>query len=227
MQTFVDTNPCARKYKVNEIFYSLQGEGLRAGEPSVFLRFAKCNLRCRKETHGFDCDTEFESFREYELNDLVREVMQLAGPCRWIVLTGGEPTLQVDEALIDAFHAQGFKLAIETNGTQKVNKKIDWITVSPKPVRAPADIAKSAAEWQDEFNAQNQLRQTFAHEVKVVRAKGQPLPVLPIRADHYLVSPAFEDNRLVAENVGWCIELAKQNPQWRVSLQQHKILKIR
>src|SRR3954464_3724428 len=105
------------RYRVNEIFYSLQGEGVRAGTPNLFLRFARCNLACRAETHGFDCDTEFESGRRMTLPEILEEIRNLSAACRWVVLTGGEPALQVDGDLIDALHGAGYQLAIETNGS--------------------------------------------------------------------------------------------------------------
>src|SRR5690349_6274030 len=84
------------RYLVNEIFYSLQGEGVRAGTPNLFLRLSKCNLTCLKETHGFDCDTEFESGRWMTIGEIVSELKELAPQCDWVILTGGEPALQVD-----------------------------------------------------------------------------------------------------------------------------------
>jgi organic radical activating enzyme len=121
-----------RGYVVNEIFYSLQGEGVRAGTPNLFLRLSRCNLACKVETHGFDCDTEFESGRSMALDDIVAELRQLSANCDWVILTGGEPALQVDAEMIDGLHAGGFKLAVETNGSIELPSGIDWITVSPK-----------------------------------------------------------------------------------------------
>ena len=106
-----------KTYAVNEIFYSLQGEGVRAGEPSLFLRFAGCNLTCKVETHGFDCDTEFVSSRKLTADEIVNELRALTPRCKWVILTGGEPGLQVDRELIDRLHDEGFQLAIETNGS--------------------------------------------------------------------------------------------------------------
>src|SRR6185295_6932570 len=117
------------RYRVNEIFYSLQGEGVRAGTPNLFLRFSRCNLECRVETHGFDCDTEFESGRWMTLEEIAAELRQLSPDCDWVILTGGEPALQTDAELIDGLHAAGFKLAIETNGSLELLPGIDWITV--------------------------------------------------------------------------------------------------
>ena len=127
-----------RGYVVNEIFYSLQGEGVRAGTPNLFLRLSRCNLECRVETHGFDCDTEFESGRSLPLEEIVAEMRQLSADCDWVILTGGEPALQVDAEMIDGLHAAGFKLAVETNGSIELPPGIDWITVSPKVASTPS-----------------------------------------------------------------------------------------
>ena len=121
-----------KRFFVNEIFYSLQGEGVRAGSPSVFVRFGKCNMACKVETHGFDCDTEFASGTFLTLPELADLVNEVGDDCRWIVFTGGEPALQIDEPLIDWFSELGYWLAIETNGSIQLPDGIDWITVSPK-----------------------------------------------------------------------------------------------
>ena len=121
-----------KQYRINEIFYSLQGEGVRAGCPSLFVRFSRCNLRCTVETHGFDCDTEFESGQELTIEEIRSRLAALSTECEWIVLTGGEPALQIDDALVEALHSAGYKLAVETNGTLELPRGLDWITVSPK-----------------------------------------------------------------------------------------------
>jgi 7-carboxy-7-deazaguanine synthase len=191
------------RYLVNEIFFSLQGEGVRAGTPNLFLRFARCNLACKVETHGFDCDTEFESGRWLTSAEIVAELRRLAERCDWVVLTGGEPALQVDAELIAALHAAGYQLAIETNGSVELPAGLDWITVSPKV-------------------AEHAIRQRTAHEVKYVRGHGQAIPRTVVAADHYLISPAFDGDRLDRRTLDWCIRLCKENPPWRLSVQQHK-----
>lgn len=196
------------RYLVNEIFYSLQGEGVRAGTPNFFLRLAKCNLTCKVETHGFDCDTEFESGRWMTLPEILEELRQLSGSCDWVVLTGGEPALQADREMIDAFHAAGYKLAVETNGSMELPEGIDWITVSPKV-------------------AEHAIRQRKAHEVKYVRGYGQAIPKTAVEAEHCLISPAFEGDQLDPRALDWCIRLCKENPSWRLSVQQHKAWKVR
>jgi len=192
-----------KTYRVNEIFYSLQGEGVRAGTPNLFLRFSKCNLACSQETHGFDCDTEFESGRRVSAEEIVEELRRLSADCRWIVLTGGEPALQLDEELIAALRAAGYRLAIETNGSVELPPGLDWVTVSPKV-------------------AEHAIRQRTADEVKYVRGYGQGIPETVVAAEHLLVSPAFDGDELDRRTLDWCIRLVEENPPWRLSVQQHK-----
>lgn len=191
------------KYRINEIFYSVQGEGVRAGCPSLFVRFSKCNLLCTVESHGFDCDTEFESGRDMSVEEIVVQLEHLSSNCEWVVLTGGEPALQVDETLVEALHSAGYKLAIETNGSRELPEGLDWITVSPK-VR------------------EEEIRQRTANEVKYIRAKGQGIPETVVEAQHRLISPAFSGDRLDPETLGWCLRLVQDHPAWRISVQQHK-----
>ena len=197
-----------KKYRINEIFYSVQGEGARAGCPCFFVRFSKCNLLCTVETHGFDCDTEFESGHDMSIQEISTALAGLSQDCRWIVLTGGEPALQVDEGLIEALHAVGYLLAIETNGTVALPEGLDWITVSPK-------VPEEA------------LRQRTADEVKYVRAVGQAIPQTVVEAEHYLLSPAFDGDRLDRETLEWCLDLVRKHPEWRISVQQHKGWEVR
>lgn len=222
-----------RTYTINEVFYSLQGEGVRAGTPNVFIRFTGCNMRCKKGEESskspgnFDCDTEFESGRKLtlmQLHELIQTILSQyasAGAFRklpWLILTGGEPALQVDVEFCDYFHSNGYKLAIETNGSIELPKVlmptafgeseepaeiIDWITVSPKV-------------------AEHCIAQRFAHEVKYVRGYGQGIPKTVVEAEHYVISPAFDGTELDKETLKWCIQLVKENPQWRLSVQQHK-----
>lgn len=206
------------RYHINEVFYSIQGEGVRAGTANVFVRFAYCNLECRvepgpKSPGGFDCDTEFASGRSLtlaELGEWVGEELLAGGGSEpdWIIFTGGEPGLQVTAELVDYFHDLGWKLAIETNGSVEVPDSLDWITVSPKV-------------------AEHAIRQTTAHEVKYVRGYGQAVPESVVVADHYLLSPAFDGMDLDTRALDWCLRLVKENPTWRLSLQQHKAIKVR
>jgi len=204
-----------QKYAVNEIFYSIQGEGVRAGIPHVFLRFSGCNLQCNKLEHGFDCDTEFVSHRHRTAQEIVDEMRDASTtnnkrPWRpWVLLTGGEPALQLDEDLVEGLKLEHYRIAIETNGTFNLDKfKLDWICVSPK-------------------SAEHTIRQPIADEVKYVRAYGQGIPKPSIDAVYKLISPAFEGSEFNLKNYQWCVDLVKDNPEWRLSLQTHKFGGIR
>lgn len=195
-------------YTINEIFYSLQGEGIRAGTANLFLRFTGCNETCRVETHGFDCDTEFTSGRAMTLDDILEEFRRLSPDCRWVVLTGGEPALQIDRPLIDTLHTAGYQLAIETNGSIALPDGLDWITVSPKV-------------------AEHAIRQRHADEVKYVRGHGQAIPRTVVQATYKLISPAFIGDQIDPRALAWCIDLVRAHPDWRLSVQQHKLWRIR
>lgn len=199
-----------KTYRINEVFCSLQGEGIRAGTPNVFVRFSGCNQTCSLETHGFDCDTEFTSGRDVSMEEL-ECLMRDEAPSQefnWAIFTGGEPGLQVDRELIDFLHERGWKLAIETNGSIALPDGLDWVTVSPKV-------------------AEHAIRQETADEVKYVRGHGQAIPRPRCKAAHQLISPAFNSNALDERSLQWCIQLVKQNPDWRLSLQQHKVWMVR
>jgi len=198
-----------KKYRVKEIFWSLQGEGVRAGEASIFLRFANCNLRCAVRSGplspgGFDCDTDFIGGSVLSTLEVVEAIERLP-LSDWVILTGGEPTLQVEtgDELLHALIDAGFHLAIETNGTMPVPAEVEWVTVSPKV-------------------AEDKLRVTKATEVKYVRGYGQPVPETTVQAAHYLISPAFSGENLDPKTLAWCVGLVQSNPKWRLSVQQHK-----
>jgi organic radical activating enzyme len=195
-------------YLCNEIFYSLQGEGVRKGTANVFIRFAKCNLKCNVEEHGFDCDTEFETGEWYTISQLLDAVQRVGGGrADWVILTGGEPGLQVDDALISELHQQGLMVAIETNGTKKLPHGLDWICVSPKP--------------------ETQIVVWRADEVKCVLQAGQVPDASGIESEYLIVSPAFKGDTMDPEALGWCVEWVKQHPRWRLSTQDHKWWSIR
>lgn len=212
-------------YTINEIFWSPQGEGMRAGQMSAFVRFTGCNLRCTMEPGprspgGFDCDTEFMSGRKMTLESIVAEVRDACGlPADyfashtidrpWVVFTGGEPGLQVDKALVHAMQEAGFCCAIETNGSiDLTGLGLDWITVSPKV-------------------AEHAVRQPFANEVKYVRGYGQALPKPACKAEHKLISPAFNGLTIDRKALEWCLNLIKEDPSWRLSVQMHKAWSVR
>lgn len=211
----------SRRYQIKEIFYSLQGEGVRAGIPHIFIRFAGCNLDCNDETMGWSCDTDFAGGQAYAPRGLLMRAASLADPeCEWVLFTGGEPALQLDEELLAWCHADGWKVAVETNGTKALPDGIDWVCVSPKYEPVVLDRAD---------------------EVKVVLVAGQRVPDLEIAADHYLISPAFgpcdhdgdceppacPGYHLDGDTLKWCVQLVLDNPGWRLSLQTHKFLGIR
>ena len=205
-----------KTYMVNEIYASVQGEGMRAGQPSIFLRFTGCNMRCSIQPGelspgGFDCDTEFESGVKLTASQIVarcfEEKMSTDTIIDWIVATGGEPALQLDAALVEALHAAGFKIQIETNGSLPVASGIDFVTVSPKV-------------------AEHCIRQLTANEVKYVRGYGQALPKTRVEADHYLISPAFNGTQVEQRTLKWCEQLV-EGSKWKLSLQIHKLEGIR
>lgn len=182
--------------KVNDIFYSLQGEGRNTGRAAVFVRFAGCNLRCPF------CDTDFAEYTTMSDDEIVAAISRY--PARLVVLTGGEPTLQADEALIDALHAAGFEVAMETNGTHLPPRGIDWLTCSPK--------GKSA------ITRCNELKCIFDATQDTVDTHG-------IEADLYYLQPCDVGDAARNEAITQaCVEYIKQHPEWRLSLQTHKLV---
>ena len=209
-------------YQIKEIFYTLQGEGAQAGRPAVFCRFAGCNLWSGREQDRASavcrfCDTDFVGTdgtlggRFDSPSALAAQIASLwpvgfATQC-FVVLTGGEPLLQVDTELIDALHAQGFEIAVETNGTIAAPVGIDWICVSPK----------AGALWV----------QRTGHELKLVWPQTS-FDLDELEAAHFThryLQPM--DNVLKAANLSDCIALCMQRPAWRLSLQTHKMTGIR
>jgi 7-carboxy-7-deazaguanine synthase (Cx14CxxC type) len=209
-------------YAVKEIFYTLQGEGANAGRAAVFCRFAGCNLWTGREEDRASavcqfCDTDFVGtdgtlggkYRTAEaLADLVAsEWPQGSGGQPLVVCTGGEPLLQLDGPLIDALHARGFEIAIETNGTIEVPDGVDWICVSPK--------------------MGSELVVKRGHELKVVMPQdGQDWDAYAhLDFRHFLIQPM--DGLLARENTAAAVAFCQAHPQWRLSLQTHKMLGIR
>lgn len=192
--------------RINEIFFSLQGEGFHTGTPAVFVRFSGCNLRC-----SF-CDTEFSSFTEMTEEEIVDEVYRLAdGFGAFVVLTGGEPSLQVTESLIDKLHDNGCYVAMETNGTHLVPNNVDWVTCSPKE------------------NSRIVLGE--ANELKVVYC-GQDVEQYRqiVHAPNNFLQPLDSVSKLdgtSTQNTAETIAYIQAHPWWRLSLQTHKLLGIR
>lgn len=179
-------------YRVNEIFYSLQGEGRYTGTPAVFLRFAGCNRKC-----SF-CDTDHHTFTEMSGEEIADAVA--AFPARHLVITGGEPLMQLDSDLLRLLKGRGFYIQIETNGTLPVPPEVDWVTCSPKD--APWGIDRI-----DEF--------------KVVY-QGDDVEQL---AAHFNV-PLRYLQPCSGKNIPETIQYILQHPAWRLSLQTHKLLDI-
>lgn len=194
-------------FKINEIFYSLQGEGAFTGTPAVFVRFAGCNLRCPF------CDTDFEDFEEMSEEDIVREVVKY--PAMHVVITGGEPLLQLTTSLVEKLQARGRTVQIETNGTKElpVNCEPDWITCSPKFA-----YCKNAKLRLDEIN-----------ELKVVFDGKTDMAVYDdIEADEYCLQPCDTGDEVKNKQIlEAAIEYCMQHPWWRLSLQTHKLIGVR
>ena len=208
-------------YSIKEIFYTLQGEGAHAGRPAVFCRFSGCNLWTGREADRATsvcqfCDTDFvgtdgERGGKFKgaaaLADEIDGLWPLTHTAsKYVVFTGGEPLLQLDAALIDAMHARGFTIAIETNGTLPVPPGVDWICVSPK--------------------MGSQLVVEKGSELKVVipQANQNLAAYEGLDFEHFFVQPM--DGLLAAQNTRLAIETCRQNPKWKLSLQTHKLLQI-
>jgi 7-carboxy-7-deazaguanine synthase len=209
-------------YAVKEIFYTLQGEGAHTGRPAVFCRFAGCNLWSGKEEDRATaictfCDTDFVGLdgpgggRFDSAESLARAVAAAwpdkAGADRFVVCTGGEPLLQLDTELVNAFHNQGFEIAVETNGTLAPPAGVDWICVSPK---AGAELVIESAD-----------------ELKLVfpQTGADPAKYLDLPVRHRFLQPMDGPER--ATRTAQALEYCLAHPRWRLSLQTHKLLGIR
>ena len=208
-------------YQVKEIFYTLQGEGRQTGRPAVFLRFAGCNLWSGREADRRGavcdfCDTDFVGTDgagggKFADAAALAEAVRCAWPdgaadARFVVVTGGEPLLQLDAPLIEALHGAGFEIAVETNGTVCAPAGIDWLCVSPK--------------------ADAPLQQVSGDELKLVypQPKAMPERFEGMAFRHFLLQPM--DGPAKDENTRACVEYCRSHPKWRLSLQTHKMLGI-
>ena len=209
-------------YAVKEIFYTLQGEGAQSGRGAVFCRFAGCNLWSGVEKDRGSaicqfCDTDFKDTNgpgggKFETADSLAAAIQEKWPSgsapakRYVVCTGGEPLLQLDAALLDALHLCTFEIAVETNGTVLAPDHIDWICVSPK-TGAP-------------------LRQTTGNELKLVypQAGLDPESLAQLQFKYFFLQPMDGPN--LAANTELAVQYCLKHPQWRLSLQTHKIVGI-
>jgi 7-carboxy-7-deazaguanine synthase (Cx14CxxC type) len=205
-------------YAVKELFLTLQGEGVQAGSRAVFLRFAGCNLWSGREADRASaqctfCDTDFvgtdgmgggKFVSAGGLADAVQQAWGEGGDNRLVVITGGEPMLQLDSALVEALHGRGFRVAIETNGTLPVASGVDWVCVSPK--------------------AGTEVIQRSGDELKLVwpQAGIDPGELESWDFGHFLVQPMDCADRKAA--VEAAIRLAMERPKWKLSLQSHKLV---
>jgi 7-carboxy-7-deazaguanine synthase (Cx14CxxC type) len=210
------------KYSVHELFYSIQGEGAQAGRPGVFCRFAGCNLWTGREEDRASaicrfCDTEFvgtegDGGGAFDEPDALAAAIERAWPAgeraaRFVVCTGGEPGLQMDEPLVEALHAKGFMVAVETNGTRPLPTGVDWICVSPK--------------------AGTELVQVHGNELKLVYPQdgAEPAAFERLAFDYFFLQPM--DGPETDANTAAAIEYCLAHPTWRLSVQRHKFLGLR
>ncbi|MGH8678815.1 MAG: 7-carboxy-7-deazaguanine synthase [Burkholderiales bacterium] len=209
-------------YTVKEVFYTLQGEGAQVGRPAVFCRFAGCNLWSGLEKDRATavckfCDTDFVGTDgigggKFSTPDELAMAIAAQWPTgdrsgkRFVVCTGGEPMLQLDEPLIEALHAKGFEVAVETNGTQTAARGIDWICVSPK---AGAPLV---------LDSGNELKLVFP------QPDAMPEQFETLNFERFFLQPM--DGPHVAKNTELAVEYCKTHPKWRLSLQTHKMLGI-
>ena len=208
-------------YSVKELFYTLQGEGAMTGRPAVFCRFAGCNLwsgleRDRETAVCRFCDTDFVGVDgpgggKFKTAEQLAEAVAAAWPkaqagVPYVVCTGGEPLLQLDQTLVNALHAKGFEVAVETNGTQPAPEGIDWVCVSPK---STAEVV---------------LRQ--GNELKLVYPQRDAVPEAfeQLAFDHFFLQP--QDGPDITINTKKTIEYCLSHPKWRLSIQTHKVLNI-
>ena len=194
--------------KINEIFYSLQGEGRHAGTPAVFVRFSGCNLACPF------CDTRHQQGSMMTDEEILKAVGEY--PASLVVLTGGEPSLHIDESLVEALHSIGKTVAVETNGTHPLPAGIDWVTLSPK-----IGMTEGA----------DTIAIDYADEIKVVNV-GQDLEqyfLLPQRHEDTLMylQPCYvPDPRQCSAITADTVAKVKADPRWRLSAQLHRLLDI-
>lgn len=201
-------------YTVKEIFLTLQGEGARAGRRAVFVRFAGCNLWSGREADRDKaactfCDTDFVGGTRFDLDGLVAEVSELWGsaPSPYTVLTGGEPMLQVDSALVAALKQAGFEVGIETNGTLAVDPAIDWVCVSPK---AGAEVVQRSG---------NELKLVYP------QAGADPQDFAGWEFEHFFLQPM--DGPEIEANTAATVRRCMSDGRWRLSVQTHKMVGIR
>ncbi|MCF0178218.1 MAG: radical SAM protein [Bacteroidales bacterium] len=194
--------------KINEIFYSVQGEGLLSGTAAVFIRFCGCNLSCPF------CDTDFSSGVQMSDSQIVAEVASLIGDATLIVLTGGEPTLSADASLISMLHgiSPSVRIAMETNGTHPIPSGVDFVTFSPK----------------DQFTSGAKPILNECSELKLVYPGSDPAKYDYVVTENRFLQPCDSGEAATNRaNMQATVDYVKAHPQWRISLQTHKILGVR
>ena len=190
---------------VNEIFYSLQGEGARQGEASIFIRLSGCNLKCDY------CDTDYAEGEKMSLEQIVNVIQPY--PCQWIIWTGGEPTLQLSDEVLLFFKQQGYRQAIESNGHRKLSDLLDYTVVSPKGFDTT---------YAQQINSKvNEVRLPVEKDKDIPRIESLPL------ADNYFLSPVFTQDACTTDaNIRYCVNYIQAHPEWRLSVQMHKLIGI-
>lgn len=195
-------------YRINEIFYSLQGEGFHSGIPSVFVRFSGCNLRCTF------CDTQHQSGVEMELEEIIHSINQYS-VAQWIILTGGEPSLFISEEFVNALKEfTGKNIAIETNGTHPLPAGIDWVTLSPKTGFEGGDLVPCV------LNRCDELKVVYCHQDLSLYQN--------IITENRFLQPCYSpDPAQNQANMEACVAAVLQHPGWRLSVQMHRVIGIR
>ena len=208
-------------YSIKEIFYTIQGEGAHTGRPAVFCRFSGCNLWTGREADRKDavcnfCDTDFFGIGpdggKFATPEALAEAVAARWPAaaageRFVVCTGGEPLLQLDEPAIAALHAQGFYVAVETNGTQPLPAGLDWVCVSPK---ADAPVVVTGGD---------ELKLVYPQDL------ARPERFLGLNFRHWFLQPM--DGPRLAETTAATVAYCLAHPQWRLSVQTHKVIGVR
>lgn len=208
-----------KKYKIKEIFYSIQGEGFNSGTPAVFIRFSGCNLWTGNDNDRYKaickfCDTDFVGtdgenggvYTSETLSDKLYDLTKV-NSCRFLIFTGGEPLLQFDEELINHLKNSNYFISVESNGTIKAPSGIDWLTISPK--------------------SGSKLKQNTGNEIKIVfpQIDMNPKEYEKMNFSHFYIQPKFDkDHKL---NISLSIDFCLKNPNWKLSLQTHKYLDIK
>ena len=206
-----------KKFAIKEIFYSIQGEGFYSGRPAIFVRFSSCNLWTGKEEHRANalcsfCDTDFigcdgQNGGVYSIQSLIDKLKSISEACKFLVLTGGEPLLQVTSELVHELKENGYYVAVETNGTIEPPSNLDWICCSPKT------LLKLKIEKANELKVVYPVKNLNPHDYSD-----------RIEAEYYYIQPL--DDQEYNDNVKQSIDFCKHFPAWNLSLQTQKIMNI-